>query len=291
MFHLKFQRPLARPGTRQSNMPELPEVETVVRTLEYLIQGRRIDRIQINYDPIVMQNPKVFQSRLLNQHFNLFKRRGKYILFEMDDCTLVSHLRMEGKFYLKKAQDEWDKHTHVQFYLDDGSRLDYHDTRKFGRMEIIDKKADYSDFKGLGPEPFWDSFNEEYILSNTRNKNTALKALLLDQHFVAGVGNIYADEICFQMGLHPLFKVKNLTGPKRRKLIEVTRFVLNKAIQAGGSTVRSYTSSLGVSGLFQLQIEVYGRANEPCTRCGTPLKRIMVQQRGTCFCPVCQRKR
>lgn len=272
-------------------MPELPEVETVVRTLEHLIQGRRIDKIQINYDKIVDQNLDEFKNRLLNQHFNAFKRRGKYILFEMDDCTLVSHLRMEGKFYLKKAEDQWDKHTHLLFYLDDGSRLDYHDTRKFGRMEIIEKQIDYVDFKELGPEPFWESFNEEYIHSNTQNKNTALKALLLDQHFVAGVGNIYADEICFQMGLHPLFKVKNLTRPKRRKLIEATRAVLHKAILAGGSTVRSYTSSLGVSGLFQLQIEVYGRANEPCTRCGTPLKRITVVQRGTCFCPVCQRKR
>lgn len=272
-------------------MPELPEVETVVRTLEHLIQGRQITAVKALYPKIISGQEECFIERLQNQHFNQFLRRGKYLIFQMDDCYLVAHLRMEGKFYLRKKEEPWDKHTHLLFYLTDGSRLDYHDTRKFGRMELLELTSDLDQFKGLGPEPFSEAFNEVYIKEKVKNRNTPLKSMLMDQHFVAGIGNIYADEICFAMGLHPLTPVKRLTKPKRQQLIDVTCAILKKAIEAGGSTIRSYTSSLGVTGLFQLQIEVYGQENKPCPRCGTPIKKIKVAQRGSCFCPHCQRRR
>lgn len=272
-------------------MPELPEVETVVRTLEHLIKDKEVESIQVLYAKILEMGQDQFCAKMPHQHFREFKRRGKYILFEMDDFTLVCHLRMEGKFYFKQQADDYDKHTHMMIYFTDGTRLDYHDTRKFGRMEFMPKKANYDEFKALGPEPFSEQFNEAYIKTKTATKKTALKQFLLDQSFVAGIGNIYADEICFAMQMHPLTPVSSLTKPKRIQLIETIRMILNRAIQAGGSTIRSYTSSLGVNGLFQLQIEVYGQKGKPCPRCGTPIERMIVAQRGTCFCPVCQRKR
>lgn len=272
-------------------MPELPEVETVVRTLEHLIQGRQIVKTRILYSKIVEAEPELFCQTLLNHHFLNFSRRGKYLLFEMEDLTLIAHLRMEGKFYLKKQGEDYDKHTHLQFDLDDGTRLDYHDTRKFGRMEIVMGKLDLKHFKNLGPEPFWPEFNPEYVRGQFEHCRTALKTKLLDQSFVAGIGNIYADEICYALRLHPLTPVNQISKIKRNELPETVRRILRKAIEAGGSTVRSYTSSLGVTGLFQLELEAYGRENEPCRRCNTALKRIVIGQRSSCFCPKCQRKR
>ncbi len=272
-------------------MPELPEVETVVRTLETLIKDCEILNIQSSYQKIVAMNFDEFNQLMIHQHFRDFKRRGKYLLFEMDDHTLVSHLRMEGKFYVLNQNEPLFKHTHISFLLDNGQRLDYVDVRKFGRFEIIEKQSDYEDFKLLGPEPFSERFNETYVRNAIKGKKCCLKQMLLDQSFVAGVGNIYADEICFGLKLHPETPVQKLTKQKRIELIEVTQAVLTKAIKAGGSTIRSYTSSLGVTGLFQLQIEVYGRKKEPCHVCGTPIEKSVVAGRGTHFCPKCQKKR
>lgn len=272
-------------------MPELPEVETVVRTLEHLIQGQQIKDIQIIYPNIIVGDKQEFIEKLKGQHFKEFKRRGKYLVFAMDDVLLVTHLRMEGKFYVKKWDDPLERHTHICFLLDQNVRLDYNDTRKFGRMELMSLDTSLQHFKKLGPEPFSDEFNEAYVRQCFKDKTTALKTMLMDQNFVAGIGNIYADEVCFAMKLHPLCKVNRLTKAQRIQLIEEIRRILSKAIEAGGSTIRSYTSSLGVSGLFQLQIEVYGRQGQPCSCCGAEIKKIKINQRGSCFCPQCQRKR
>ncbi len=270
-------------------MPELPEVETVVKTLEQLISQRKITDVHVLYDKILDRNTEEFKQTIINQSFLGFKRRGKYIIFQLNNCDLVVHLRMEGKFYVKSVDENFDHHTHIQFFLDDGRRLDYHDVRKFGTFEIIDKSDNYDCFKKLGPEPFSEMFNEEYIKNKIRNKKIALKKMLLDQSFVAGIGNIYADEVCFRMKLHPLHLINDLSDKQVKELIISIRSVLSKAIKAGGSTIRSYTSSLGVNGLFQLQIDVYGRENEPCTNCKTRIKKIKVGGRGTCFCPNCQK--
>lgn len=272
-------------------MPELPEVETVVRTLEHLIQGRQIQELQIFYPNIIVGDEQAFIKQLKGQHFKQFKRRGKYLIFEMDDVLLTAHLRMEGKFYVKKWNEPFERHTHLSFILDHDMRLDYNDTRKFGRMELMGLETQLEHFKKLGPEPFSDEFNEAYVQNAFKGKKTALKTMLMDQSFVAGIGNIYADEVCFAMGLHPLYPINRFTKAQRVRLIEEIRRILSKAIEAGGSTIRSYTSSLGVNGLFQLQIEVYGKQGQPCVRCGTEIKKIKVNQRGSCFCPQCQRKR
>ena len=268
-------------------MPELPEVQTVLDTLQTKIKNRKIVDIKILYKPIVECSSRTFKTKLVGQHFRSFKRRGKYLLFEMDDVTLVSHLRMEGKYYVMKNNEPIDKHTHVIFYLDDNTELRYHDVRKFGRMELIEKDDDYRVFKDLGPEPFSREFNLEYCKNYIYKLNKPLKALLLDQSFVAGFGNIYADEVAFMMRVHPETLACKLTDNNLKDLIKHTRSILKKAIKKGGTTIRSYTSSLGVSGRFQLSLNVHTK--EKCPVCGSDIKKIRVAGRGTYFCPECQK--
>ena len=166
----------------------------------------------------------------------------------------------------------------------------YDDARRFGRTELIEKSEDYRDFHGLGPEPFSDEFNALYAWNKSRTMKRSLKMTLLDQSFVAGIGNIYADEICFRSKLRPETLVSKISKKRWQLIVENSRSVLNEAIAHGGSTIRSYTSSLGVTGLFQLQIDVYGREGEPCHVCGSTIKKVRHGQRGTHFCPVCQRR-
>ena len=269
-------------------MPELPEVETVLRTLELRIKDQCINDIDILWDKIIVGDIKEFKDKLIGQHFRVFKRRGKYLLFELDDYVLVSHLRMEGKYYLQDFNDEIVKHEHVIFTLDNLS-LRYHDTRKFGRMEIIEKQYDYNNFKNLGVEPFTKEFNKEYIKEYINNNNKPIKQVLLDQRFIAGIGNIYADEILFEMKVNPNKKTSTLTNKNINDLILYTNSILLEAIKKGGTTIRSYTSSLGVNGLFQLELKVHTKENKPCIRCSNLIKKIKVNQRGTYYCDKCQK--
>lgn len=269
-------------------MPELPEVETVLRTLEDKIKDREITSIKILYKPIVVDNEKTFKKKLIGQHFRQFKRRGKYLIFELDDISLVSHLRMEGKYYILTPNDKIDKHTHVIFNLDDGRQLRYHDVRKFGRMELIAKDETYDEFKNLGPEPFSKDFNLKYIKDYTKNLKKPIKEVLLDQSFVAGIGNIYADEILWAIKVNPLRQANKLKDEEIKDLIRYTRAILKKAIKAGGTTIRSYTSSLGVTGLFQLSLNAHTVSK--CKRCQSEIKKIRVGGRGTYYCPKCQKK-
>ena len=269
-------------------MPELPEVETVLRTLELRIKNETINDIEVLWDNIIINDINEFRNRLIGQHFRKFIRRGKYLLFELDDCVLVSHLRMEGKYYLKDFNDEITKHEHVIFTLDHIS-LRYHDTRKFGKMEIIEKQNDYLQFKLLGVEPFSEEFNSDYVKKYLEKSNKPIKQTLLDQSFIAGIGNIYADEILFAIKVDPKTKSMNLTKQNIDDLIFYTNKIIRGAINAGGTTIRSYTSSLGVNGLFQLELKVHTKVNQPCPVCGHLIKKIQVAKRGTYYCENCQK--
>lgn len=267
-------------------MPELPEVQTVLDTLKTQIKDREIIDIKILYKPIVETREKDFRKVLIGQHFREFKRRGKYLLFELDDITLVSHLRMEGKYFIKKHNEEINKHTHVIFQLDNGYDLRYNDVRKFGRMELIEKKDNYDDFKSLGPEPFSKKFNFRYVKEYLSGINKPIKEVLLDQNFVSGLGNIYADEVCFFIKVNPCRPANKLNDTEIKELISSTKSILKKAIKAGGTTIRSYTSSLGVTGRFQLNLNVHTK--EICPVCGRNIVKIRVGGRGTYYCPKCQ---
>ena len=269
-------------------MPELPEVQTVLSVLERQIKNRKIVDIKILYKPIVECSDRVFKHKLIGQHFRNFRRRGKYLLFEMDDITLVSHLRMEGKYFILDEKTPLSKHDHIIFYLDNGKQLRYNDVRKFGRMELIDKSDDYRVFKQLGPEPFSKYFNVKYCKEYLKDKKLPIKQVLLDQSFVAGIGNIYADEILFAMKVNPKISANKITDQNIKDLISSTRKILNKAIKDGGTTIRSYTSSLGVTGRFQQKLNVHTMNN--CKVCNSEIKKIVVGGRGTYYCPVCQKE-
>lgn len=268
-------------------MPELPEVQTVLDTLEKRIKNKKIIDIKIFYKPIVTVPSNKFKKALIGQKFKDFKRRGKYLLFEMNDITLVSHLRMEGKYYIQKSCEPVLKHTHVIFKLDNGYDLRYNDVRKFGRFELIEKKNNYDTFKNLGPEPFSNAFNFKYVKDYFDDLDKPLKEILLDQSFVAGIGNIYADEICFDIGLKPTVKCNKISDEKVHELIRSIKKILKHAIKCGGTTIRSYTSSLGVTGRFQINLKVHTK--DKCSICKSSIKKIRVGGRGTYYCPKCQK--
>lgn len=267
-------------------MPELPEVETVVRTLEKQIQGRTITKVTVRYDKIIQGDARAFEKQLKGETFQKFERRGKYLIFRMDHVTLLSHLRMEGKYYIQSPQDPLTRHMHVLFDLDDHTQLRYNDTRKFGRMAILPLDYDFTHFKELGPEPFSPEFNADYIHAFRKGKKTPLKSLLLDQSFTAGIGNIYADEILAACGLRPGRSCARITRTDEENIALNTKRILQAAVKAGGTTIRSYTSSLGVTGRFQTSCTVH--MQKICARCGGPIVVKYIGGRSSYYCPHCQ---
>jgi formamidopyrimidine-DNA glycosylase len=267
-------------------MPELPEVETVRQTLRHLVLGKQVDSVSIIYDKIVKDSDL---NLLVGKVIKEIYRRGKYLIFEFsDDIYLVSHLRMEGKYYFKPTSDEILKHEHIIFHFTDGMSLRYHDVRKFGTMEIRRKDELYSTnpLSKLGSDA--NLIDVSYLKTRMFGKHMDLKSFLLNQELIGGIGNIYADEICFMSMLHPKQDIYYLTDNDYENIASSCKIVLDKAILAGGTTIRSYTSSLGVTGLFQLELLVHTRKSLPCPNCGTEIIKTRVSGRGTYLCPKCQ---
>lgn len=274
-------------------MPELPEVETVRNTLKYQILGKTITNVKIYYDKMFYPNKESFQ-KLVNQTFRDIKRYGKYLFFIFDDYIVISHLRMEGKFFIK-TNEPVNKHEHIVFTLNNNQTLRYHDTRKFGTMKILNT-SNYEDalnepeIKKLGPEANDPALTKEMLYQKLSKQNVPIKTALLNQENICGLGNIYVDEVLFLSKIHPETKAKNITLNDTQKIVENSKITLEKAIKAGGTTIRSYTSSLGVTGLFQLELYVHTKAGQKCPKCDTIIKKITVGGRGTYFCPTCQIK-
>ncbi|MFA6843685.1 MAG: DNA-formamidopyrimidine glycosylase [Bacilli bacterium] len=267
-------------------MPELPEVETVRRTLLLHIIDKPITNIDIRYSGIIKNaTPQEFREKLINQSFISIKRRGKYLIFVLNDYYLVSHLRMEGKFFL--CQDNnFSAHDHVIFYFS-GENLRYRDERKFGVMYIFSKDQDIDNIYPLvkvGKEP-WDITPPE-LYQEIKNRNVAIKTILLNQEIIAGMGNIYVDEVLFRCRLNPQIKAKNITLQDCQNIIENAKRVMDKAISLGGTTIRSFESSMGITGRFQNELLIHTKSI--CPVCGTKVKKIRVGGRGTYYCPLCQ---
>ncbi|GAB6934530.1 MAG: DNA-formamidopyrimidine glycosylase [Bacillota bacterium] len=273
-------------------MPELPEVETVARTLRELVVGKRVQEVDVRLTKIVKYppDPVRFADHLAGQTVRGTGRRGKYLKLVFDDVVLVSHMRMEGRYMLHAAGDPEEPHTHVVFRFTDGTELRYRDTRQFGTMHLFPKGAEECQppLSALGPEPLDPGFSAEDFSTRLRARRTRLKALLLDQTFLAGLGNIYVDEALFGAGLHPERPAHTLTADEAVRLFHSIRRTLARGIARGGASVRSYRNGKGEMGMFQLELDVYGRRGEPCRRCGTPIVRIVVAGRGTHLCPTCQ---
>ena len=269
-------------------MPELPEVETVVRTLEAQLGNVTIVDVQVFWRNIIDQDLEVFY-KIKNQTILEYKRYGKYLIFKCNDYSMIAHLRMEGKFYILDTNIPYDKHVHVIFKLNNNKYLQYHDTRKFGKMLIIpnDLVNKYFIDKNLGLDAIDENIDYKDLYKKWHPRKITLKKMLLDQSFLAGIGNIYADEICFSCALDPTSVVYDLSKKDFENIVFHTNRILNGAIKSGGTTIRSYTSSLGVNGLFQLKLKVHNQ--KQCQICQTEIKKIVCDGRGTYRCVKCQK--
>lgn len=273
-------------------MPEKPEVITVANTLKDKLIGKKITGCNIYWDNIIAYpSTDEFKKKIIEQKINDIKTRGKFIVMTLDNDSLLIHLRMEGKFTFRKINDDRNKHEHVEFILNKEISFRYHDVRKFGKMYLIPTK-DLEKVKplcDLGLEFDDKNLTKEYLYKKIHNKKLPIKTVLLDQSIITGIGNIYDDEILFMSKISPLRKASDITLEECDLIIKNCREVLRKAIKLGGTTIRSFTSSEGVHGLFQNELLVHSKGGKPCPVCGNILLKTRVGGRGTHYCATCQK--
>ena len=273
-------------------MPELPEVETVKRVLLPIVKDRTIKKIEVLRKSIVNNKEEEFISYYTNERFLDISRIGKFLIFHLsNDKVLISHLRMEGKYIELLEEDNNTKYARVVFHLDNNHKLCYDDSRSFGRMIINDEShfKKEKELAKLGPEPF-DVSDISFLINKTKRMNLPIKTALLTQELITGLGNIYVDEVLFASKIHPLTPAKLIKKDEWEKIIVESKRILNAAIQAGGSTIKSYHPGKDIDGNFQTSLLAYGRNGQKCVVCHTNMRFIKVNGRGTTFCPHCQIK-
>lgn len=270
-------------------MPELPEVETVVRNLRAQLIGQTVTAMWYDWERTIHSPaPELFAERIKGQTFRAVNRRAKYILCELDHDFLVVHLKMTGRLYVTNADSAQsaDKWVHFRLDLASGQQLHFSDMRKFGKVYLT---HDINTITGkLGPEPLEDSFTVDVFKSRITDRKRAIKPLLLDQTVIAGVGNIYADEALHRAKIHPLRLGNTLTNSEISSLHHTIRLALNAGIEHEGASINWYRKPDGTEGNSQKHFYAYGRDGNPCTTCGTTIEKIRVAQRGTHYCPTCQ---
>lgn len=274
-------------------MPEMPEIETIRRSLEPHLQGRRIEDVDVLLArQIKWPEPDSFVARILETKILRLDRRGKYLLLQLDNqVSLVFHLRMTGQLiYIPPQGESKSHHDRLIIHLDDASRLVFSDTRTFGTMYAMhpDELWRIQGMAELGPEPLSLEFTVEYLAQAAAKRKTRIKSFLLDQRKIGGLGNIYVDEALFLAGIHPLRQAGSLNISELTKLHEAVNRVIADGIADGGTTFRDYRNGDGEKGSHQEHLYVYGRDGQACRVCGTPLEKIKVGGRGTRFCPHCQ---
>jgi formamidopyrimidine-DNA glycosylase len=280
-------------------MPELPEVETVVRGLRAPLVGRTIQSVWYDWAKVIRTpSPEQFTARIVGQTIRAINRRAKYILCELDHDILAIHLKMTGRLYVAPTPSEngasseaaepfpLDRWVHLRLGLDNGESLCFSDARRFGRSYLITDMNEIA--PNLGPEPLTDDFTVDVLRGRLAGRHKQIKALLLDQSFIAGVGNIYADESLHRAGIHPLRTADSLTDAEITRLHGTIRHTLNLGIEHEGASISWYRKPDGERGESQEYFLAYGRENQPCRTCGGPIVKIRVAQRGTHFCPNCQ---
>lgn len=285
-------------------MPELPEVETVRRGLAPVLEGRRVKRAEARRADLRFALPERFAARLEGAKVLKLDRRAKYLVAPLDTGeTLVAHLGMSGRFTIVAKRDakqpgayHYDNapdpaHTHVVLETDRGDRIEYNDPRRFGYMTLIptEELEAHPWFAGLGPEPLGNTFHTDHLAEAFAGRKQNVKATLLDQRVVAGLGNIYVCEALFRSNISPKRSAGRISASRLHLLTTTVRDVLNEAIEAGGSTLRDYATVDGALGYFQHRFKVYGREGEPCPVCAAPIRRIVQGGRSTFYCATCQR--
>lgn len=267
-------------------MPELPEVETVVRQLNSLISKREISEVKVNFAKIVKNELEDFLSFLVGKKVLRVYRRAKLIIWEFEDGVLVSHLKMTGKWLTEKILPQ--KHIHLEIIFSDGEELYWSDVRKFGYLEWLNFDELNQKLEKYGPEPLENEL-EDLIKVFEKPKGRKVKAALLKQEVIAGVGNIYADEACFASGILPTRELGSLKLKEKRSLLIELRRILEKSIEQGGTTANNYMSVDGSKGEFVNFLKVYGRKGEKCFNCEGEIEKIVLVGRGTHFCRNCQK--
>lgn len=270
-------------------MPELPEVETVRRVLKDDLIKLTITDIEVRYKNIIENDLDYFINNVKNKKIVDINRFAKFLIFKLDKGNFISHLRMEGKYFY--LNDDYDnKHVHVIFHLSNGYRLLYQDVRKFGRMEYKEDDELYTTepLSKVGYDPILDNdFNLDKIYQKINNKNIPIKSTLLDQSIIAGLGNIYVDEVLYMCGINPHRKSNEITKDETKALVDASRSIFVEAIKNKGTTIRSYTSSLGVEGSFQDHLLVHTK--EICPHCQAKLNKDKIDGRSTYYCNLCQK--
>jgi formamidopyrimidine-DNA glycosylase len=278
-------------------MPELPEVETITRLLRdgtgiynTSIIGCQITGAQLLWErTLAAPSPNQFIEQVIGQTIQSLSRRGKFLVFSLTEFTLLIHLRMSGDMRVESLQDDlgkpkpFEKHDRLGLEFNNGQRMVFNDTRKFGRVWLLKDPAQV--LGDLGPEPLENTITPEAFFEMLHTRRSQLKTLLMDQHFLAGLGNIYTDEALHLARLHPLASSDQVTPKESARLLAAIREVLSEGIRRNGASI----DWVYRGGDFQNHFRVYGRGGEPCPNCGTPIKRMVVGQRGTHICPNCQR--
>ena len=266
-------------------MPELPEVETTKTSLLPLLE-QTVLKVEVRQPSLRWPIPENIQ-KLVGQKLVQLTRRSKYILAEFEQDSMLWHLGMSGSFRLCTTTDELRKHDHLIIQFED-IELRYHDPRRFGCILWLNAATQSKLIDTLGPEPLSDDFNANYLAEKLKNKQVGTKVAIMDNHVVVGVGNIYATESLFNLGIHPAQPAKDLSFAQIEKLVIEIKRILQQAIDLGGSTLRDYTNAMGENGYFQQTLLAYGRAGEMCVNCETTLENIKLGQRASVFCPECQ---
>lgn len=266
-------------------MPELPEVETTKVSLEPLLK-QCVQEVTVYQSSLRWPIPQDVQA-LKGQKLISLQRRSKYIVAEFEQHSMLWHLGMSGSFRMCRADEPLRKHDHFVLRFED-CELRYHDPRRFGCILWLDQYAQDKLLAPLGPEPLSEAFDHHYLAAKLKNKNVGIKVAIMDNHVVVGVGNIYATESLFNLGIHPAEPAKNLTQQQIEKLVLEIKRILKQAIELGGSTLRDYSNAMGENGYFQQTLLAYGRSGEMCVNCETTLENIKLGQRASVFCPTCQ---
>ncbi len=266
-------------------MPELPEVETTKTSLLPLL-NEKVIQVTVHQSSLRWPIPNDIQ-KLIGQKLIKLSRRSKYILAEFEQDSMLWHLGMSGSFRICETTEELRKHDHLIIKFED-MELRYHDPRRFGCILWLDDQSQTKLIDTLGPEPLSDVFNADYLADKLKSKSTAIKVAIMDNHVVVGVGNIYATESLFNLGIHPAQPASSLSKVQIEKLVIEIKRILKQAIDLGGSTLRDFSNAMGENGYFQQTLLAYGRVGEMCVNCETTLENIKLGQRASAFCPQCQ---
>lgn len=270
-------------------MPELPEVETICQGLKATLIGKKIKKVRFFRENLREPLPHELTKTLPSQTLIDIKRRAKYLLFYFEHSLLLCHLGMSGSFYIKSANEPLKKHDHVEFVFNENFYLRYNDPRRFGLIITANTPIDENPkLNKLGPEPLSPTFNSDFAFKQTRTKQTAIKSWLMNNHYVVGVGNIYAQESLFLAEIHPNRPAKTLTNSQCQALVNAVKKILKQAIAKGGTTLKDFSHTDGKPGYFKQALKVYGRTGLPCFSCNQRLEKTIIAGRSTCYCPSCQ---